>query len=159
LVGLGLNSELHTCKAGTLLLEPHLQSIFSLVILEIGLSGTICPDWSWAVILLISPSQKSGLQVWTTSSWLQFSIFLLKTFTHYRFQDKSSVHSFSNEFYLNLANCHCMSKVMLIIFLFYFNSRILKFSSFLWWFTDYSKVYIVQSPCVCIFYAISFFDF
>jgi hypothetical protein len=32
----GLNSELHTCKAGTLLLEPQLQSIFALVILEMG---------------------------------------------------------------------------------------------------------------------------
>jgi hypothetical protein len=32
----GLNSELHTCKAGVLSLQSHLQSILPLVILEIG---------------------------------------------------------------------------------------------------------------------------
>jgi hypothetical protein len=34
----GLNSGLHTCKIGTLLLESHLQSIFALVILKMGSS-------------------------------------------------------------------------------------------------------------------------
>jgi hypothetical protein len=36
LVALGFEQRLHTCKAGTLPLEPHLQSIFALVILEMG---------------------------------------------------------------------------------------------------------------------------
>jgi hypothetical protein len=36
LVGLVLNSGFHACKAGTLPFEPHLQSIFALVILEMG---------------------------------------------------------------------------------------------------------------------------
>jgi hypothetical protein len=31
-----LNSGLYTCKAGALPLEPHLQSNFALVILEMG---------------------------------------------------------------------------------------------------------------------------
>jgi hypothetical protein len=31
-----MNERLHTCKAGVLPLEPHLQSIFGLVILEMG---------------------------------------------------------------------------------------------------------------------------
>jgi hypothetical protein len=38
-----LNSGLQACKAGTVLLEPHLQSISALVILEMGISRTICP--------------------------------------------------------------------------------------------------------------------
>jgi hypothetical protein len=33
----GLDSELHAYKAGVLLLESHLQSIFFLAILEMGL--------------------------------------------------------------------------------------------------------------------------
>jgi hypothetical protein len=36
---MGLNLGLCTCKAGTLLLEPHLQSHFVLVILEMGLKN------------------------------------------------------------------------------------------------------------------------
>jgi hypothetical protein len=32
----GLNSGLHACKAGAQLFEPHLQFIFALVILEMG---------------------------------------------------------------------------------------------------------------------------
>jgi hypothetical protein len=34
-----LNSGLSACKAGTLLLEPHLQSIFAVIILEMGLEN------------------------------------------------------------------------------------------------------------------------
>jgi hypothetical protein len=36
LAGLGLNSVLCSCKASALTLEPHLQSIFALVILEMA---------------------------------------------------------------------------------------------------------------------------
>jgi hypothetical protein len=38
-MGLSVNLELGTCKADALLLEPHLQSIFALVVLEMGLAN------------------------------------------------------------------------------------------------------------------------
>jgi hypothetical protein len=37
LVGLDLNSELHACKASSLLIDPYLQTIFALVIFGNGL--------------------------------------------------------------------------------------------------------------------------
>jgi hypothetical protein len=37
-----LNSGFGACKAGALVLELHLWSIFALVILEMG---SICPGW------------------------------------------------------------------------------------------------------------------
>jgi hypothetical protein len=40
-----LNSELHASKADTLLLEPNLQSIFALVILEMGSCKLFSPGW------------------------------------------------------------------------------------------------------------------
>jgi hypothetical protein len=44
LVGLGFKIRLLTCKAGHTL-QPYLQSIFALVILEMGASQTICLGW------------------------------------------------------------------------------------------------------------------
>jgi hypothetical protein len=52
----GLNSGLHTCKAGVLLIEPHLQSIFIWLFWRWS-SQTVCPCWPWTVILLISASR------------------------------------------------------------------------------------------------------
>jgi hypothetical protein len=48
----GLNSGLHTCKAGIL---PPVH--FALVILELGVSRSICLCWPQPSILLISASQ------------------------------------------------------------------------------------------------------
>jgi hypothetical protein len=50
----GLNSGLCTCKVGTLSLEPHLQTIFALVILEMEVSRSFCPSWPRTAILLVS---------------------------------------------------------------------------------------------------------
>jgi hypothetical protein len=52
-----LNLELFTCKAGTLLLEPHLQSIFTLVTFGDGVLGTINLGWPRMTILPILASQ------------------------------------------------------------------------------------------------------
>jgi hypothetical protein len=58
----GLNSGLHACKAYTLSLEPHTLPVhFALVILEMGVSQTICLGWPQTCILLISASQQLGL--------------------------------------------------------------------------------------------------
>jgi hypothetical protein len=48
-----LNSELHVCKAGTLLLEPVLQPIFSGHFGD-GVLQTICLGWPQTMILPIS---------------------------------------------------------------------------------------------------------
>jgi hypothetical protein len=50
-------------KAGALSLEPHLQSIFALVILEKGVSQTFCPSRPQTTILQIATSLVVGLQV------------------------------------------------------------------------------------------------
>jgi hypothetical protein len=55
LVGPWFELSLHACKAGALFLEPHLQSI-ALVILEMGILGTICPTWPQTMTLKISAS-------------------------------------------------------------------------------------------------------
>jgi hypothetical protein len=53
-----LNSGLHACKAGTLPLEPHLQSILLWLFWRWGgVSQTICPCWPWTSIPLFSASQ------------------------------------------------------------------------------------------------------
>jgi hypothetical protein len=54
-----LNSGLCVYKVGALLLEPHLQSISFWLFWKWGggPSWTICPDWSWTLILLTSSSQ------------------------------------------------------------------------------------------------------
>jgi hypothetical protein len=52
----GLNSQLHTCKAGALLLKPHLQSIL-LWLFGDGGSRTIFLGWPGTTIFLISASQ------------------------------------------------------------------------------------------------------
>jgi hypothetical protein len=49
-----LNSGLCICKAGTLLLEPHLQSILLWWFWRWDLERTICPGWPWNLIHLIS---------------------------------------------------------------------------------------------------------
>jgi hypothetical protein len=41
-----LKSGFHVCKAGTLPLKSHLQSIFALVILEMRSHMDYCPRWS-----------------------------------------------------------------------------------------------------------------
>jgi hypothetical protein len=62
----GLSSGLLIHKAGVLLLEPHLQSIF-LWLFGDGVSRTICPGWPGTVILLISASQVT--RVTDVSRW------------------------------------------------------------------------------------------
>jgi hypothetical protein len=60
LVRLGLNSGLHTfytCRTVAVLLETHLQPIFALVILEMGVSQSICPCYPWTAILPILACQ------------------------------------------------------------------------------------------------------
>jgi hypothetical protein len=52
----GLNSGFCVCKAVTVLLEPHLQSILLWLFWRLGVSGTICLGWPQAEILLISAS-------------------------------------------------------------------------------------------------------
>jgi hypothetical protein len=59
LVDCGLNSWLHTCKVGSLLLEPHLR-------LKIELFSTLCLFWPWITIFPISISQKLRLKAWAT---------------------------------------------------------------------------------------------
>jgi hypothetical protein len=58
-VGLGLNSGVCTCKAGAVLLEPHLQSILSGYFGDWGegIAWITCPGWPWTGILLVSVSQ------------------------------------------------------------------------------------------------------
>jgi hypothetical protein len=51
----GLNSGLCAYKAGALLLEQHLH--FAVVILEMGVSRTICLGWPQTMILPILASQ------------------------------------------------------------------------------------------------------
>jgi hypothetical protein len=51
-----LNSGLCACKAGAILLEPHVQSIFSLVILEVEGLANYLPRLASALVLLISAS-------------------------------------------------------------------------------------------------------
>jgi hypothetical protein len=53
---LGLNSGLHACRAGALLHEPYLQSIF-LWLFGDGISWAISLGWLWTAILLISAFQ------------------------------------------------------------------------------------------------------
>jgi hypothetical protein len=52
-----LNSGPQTCKADTLSLEPHFQSILFWFFWRWGISWAICPNWSWTEILQISASQ------------------------------------------------------------------------------------------------------
>jgi hypothetical protein len=52
----GLNSGLHTCKPGALLLE-HTSSLFCSCYFGNGVSPTICLGWPHAVIILILASQ------------------------------------------------------------------------------------------------------
>jgi hypothetical protein len=51
-----LNSGLYICKAGTLPLELHLQSILPWLLFEDGISQTICLGWSQTATLPISAS-------------------------------------------------------------------------------------------------------
>jgi hypothetical protein len=71
-MGLDLNSGLQACKAGTTTWDtPPVH--FALVILEMGVSQTICPGWPQTLILQISASQVVRWQVWATSIWLHFT--------------------------------------------------------------------------------------
>jgi hypothetical protein len=64
-----LNSWLCACKAGALLIEPHLQYVLLWFSEMRGvISGTICPSLPGTSILLISASQVPGLQAWDTSA-------------------------------------------------------------------------------------------
>jgi hypothetical protein len=49
-----LNSVLCTCKAGALLLEPHLKSILLWLFFGDGVSQTVCQEWPQTSILPIS---------------------------------------------------------------------------------------------------------
>jgi hypothetical protein len=60
LMGCGLNSGLHTCRAGALPLEPHIQSIL-LWLFGDRVSRTIFSFWPSTTILLISASQVVGI--------------------------------------------------------------------------------------------------
>jgi hypothetical protein len=53
----GLNSELHTCKADTLLLDPHFLFISRCLFWRWGISQTISLGWPRTLILPISASQ------------------------------------------------------------------------------------------------------
>jgi hypothetical protein len=48
-----LNLGLLACKAGVLLLEPHLESVFCFGYFGDGVFQTICLDWPGISILLI----------------------------------------------------------------------------------------------------------
>jgi hypothetical protein len=63
----GLNLELYSCKAGTLLPEPYIESILTLVILEMRVSQMIHPGWPQTTILLISASQVA--RITSVSHW------------------------------------------------------------------------------------------
>jgi hypothetical protein len=83
-----LNSGLHTHKAGALLLEPHLQSIFALIIFGDGVSRTIFPGWPLTTILQISASQIAGIT--GVSSWHQANQSCLKRYNDCRLWIKGS---------------------------------------------------------------------
>jgi hypothetical protein len=53
----GLNTGFHACKVGTLPLEQYFQSIFVLIILEKGVSWTVCPGWLQTLTLPVLASQ------------------------------------------------------------------------------------------------------
>jgi hypothetical protein len=79
-----LNLGLHACKAGALstsLVTPPVH--FALVILEMGVSLTICPAWPQTVILPISASHVariSGVNNQHLGCIFSFMICLLKSF-------------------------------------------------------------------------------
>jgi hypothetical protein len=61
----GLNSRLHTCKAGSLPLEPNLQSILLWLFWRSGgISWTTYMGWPPTVILLVSASQAGRTTGW-----------------------------------------------------------------------------------------------
>jgi hypothetical protein len=72
----GLNSRLQACKAGPLLLEPHLQSISLWLFGDQGLVNYL-PGWPWATILLISASQVAGITGMSHWHLAQSFIFIL----------------------------------------------------------------------------------
>jgi hypothetical protein len=57
----GLNSGLCTCKAGTLPLEPQLQSKFFSGYFGDGVFWTISLSWPWTAILIISSPQEARI--------------------------------------------------------------------------------------------------
>jgi hypothetical protein len=64
-----LNSGLHICKAGTILLEPHLQSICSGYFGDAWAGFKLHSSWSQSSKLL-------QLQIWATSAWHIFDILI-----------------------------------------------------------------------------------
>jgi hypothetical protein len=79
LVYWGLNSGLSTCKAGTLLLEPHLQ-------FKMGFSWTLCLCWPRITSSQSPPSKKLRLYAWTTTPgfkfcWNKYCLTISKLFT------------------------------------------------------------------------------
>jgi hypothetical protein len=69
-----LNSGFHTCKASTLLLEPHLQSILCWLFWRWGLMN-YCLEWPPTVILQIPASQVAGIT--GVSHWCLASLIIL----------------------------------------------------------------------------------
>jgi hypothetical protein len=79
LVGLGLNSGLHTCKVGALMLETHIQYILLWLFWRWGVSQTTCPGWPWTLILLISASQVARITGVSHQCLAQFTFYACVT--------------------------------------------------------------------------------
>jgi hypothetical protein len=72
-----LNSGLHTCKVGTLLLEPNLQSILLWLFWRWGGGLMNCLlGWPWTAILQISESQVARVTGMNSSSRISVLYFL-----------------------------------------------------------------------------------
>jgi hypothetical protein len=76
-----LNSGLHTCKAGGLLLEPYFSPFYFLIWLfwRQGTCDLFCPHCPWTTILLISVSQVARIIGMSHHDWIKkkFIIILL----------------------------------------------------------------------------------